>query len=79
MLIKLKAVLLIEIKAVLSVVKSNNPYPSDIFIEPTKEEWIKVQKIFKEAGLVQDKFFGSAGRSVWNNCIANVEKELEEY
>lgn len=51
-----------------------NPYPGDIFTEPTKKEWRQVQKLFKNAGLVQDKFFGAFGRKVWNNCLDKVKK-----
>ncbi len=59
-------------------VRRINPYPDDIFSEPTKEEYEVVQKIFKDAGLDQDKFFGAFGRRVWNNCLDKIEGIIKE-
>ena len=55
--------------------RKRNPYPEDIFIEPTKKEYQKMREAFEKAGLIPDKFFGSFGRLVWNNCLEDVEKE----
>ena len=63
---------------ILTKAKSKNPYPENIFIEPTKEEYEKLQKIIKDVGLVQDKFFGAYGRRVWNNCINIIEQLIQE-
>lgn len=63
---------------ILKEVRKRNPYPKDIFTEPTKEEYIKLQRSTEEAGLVQDKFFGWFGRGVWNNCIDEIKKVIEE-
>ena len=66
-----------DFQDLLKKVRNENPYPIDIFTEPTKEEWQKVQKIFKDAGLIQDKFFGAFGRMVWGHCLDEFESELE--
>ncbi len=63
---------------ILNKAKLKNPYPEDIFIEPSKEEYIIVQKIFKDVGLIQDEFFGAYGRKVWNNCINTIEQLVIE-
>lgn len=65
-------------KKILNDAKAKNPYPEDIFTKPAKEEYITVQKLFKDAGLVQDKFFGAFGRKVWNNCINTIEQLIKE-
>lgn len=44
-----------------------NPYPKDVFTEPTKEQWRKIQDLFEENNFVMDRYFGSFGRKVWNN------------
>lgn len=59
-------------------IEKNNPYPPDIFIEPTKEEYKEMQKAVEKAGLVPDKFFGSSGRKVWANCINKVKERIKE-
>jgi hypothetical protein len=59
---------------ILETVRAKNPYPEDVFTEPTKEEYIIVQKLFKNAGLSQDRFFGAYGRRVWENCICTFEQ-----
>jgi hypothetical protein len=58
--------------------RKRNPYPVDIFLEPTKEEYIEVQELFKREGIVQDKFFGAYGRKVWNNCIDKIDQLIKE-
>jgi len=54
-----------------------NPYPETVFTEPTKEEYDLMKKAFKEYGLIPDRFFGSWGRQVWNNCVDNLNDFLE--
>ncbi len=55
-----------------------NPYPRDIFTEPTKEDWVKLQKMFKDNGLKQDCFFADACRRTWNNCVEDIIKAVED-
>lgn len=59
-------------------IQNKNPYYSSVFTEPTNEEWLKVQSLFKSAGLVQDRYFGSQSRLVWNNCCAEVIKRIQD-
>jgi len=63
---------------ILNEAKARNPFPEDIFIAPTSDEYKLLKKAIEDAGLVQDKFFGSFGRRVWNNCIATIEQIIEE-
>lgn len=65
-------------KEVIDEVRAQNPYPEDIFTEPTKEEYAKVRELFKNAGLIQDRFFGAFGRKVWNHCLDKIEEEFVE-
>lgn len=58
--------------------KKLNPYPDTVFTEPTKEEYELMKKILIENGLTPDKFFGSFGRLVWNNCVNVLNEMLEE-
>ena len=62
---------------IIQEVRAKNPYPEDIFTEPTEAEYAKVKKLFKDAGLVQDKFFGSFGRKVWDNCVDAFKEETK--
>ena len=62
-----------DIKDMIETLKKENPYPESVFTESTKEEYELMQKVFKENGLIPDRFFGSWGRVVWNNCINRLE------
>lgn len=41
-----------------------NPYPSDIFIEPTKEQYNKINALVQQAGLSVAGYNGAWGRKV---------------
>lgn len=58
--------------------KIENPYPPDIFTEPTTKEWRKLHKLLEKNRLMSERFFGSWGRRVWDNCIYTVMKRLNE-
>lgn len=60
-----------------ATLRKTNPYPETVFTEPSKEEYDLMNKLFKENGLVPDRFFGSLGRRVWDNCT-NMLKEILE-
>ena len=66
-----------KIIALIEAIREDSPYPADIFIEPTKEEYKKMREALKSAGLTPDKFFGSHGRVVWNNCLDVVRLRLK--
>jgi len=59
-------------------VLAENPYPEDIFLPMTSEDWSRVTKLLQENGIVPDKVFGNWGRRVWNNCIDSILKEFQE-
>lgn len=58
--------------------KPKNPYPEDIFIEPTKRQYTLFHKIPRENGMTLDKFSGAFGRRVWDNCCNEWEELLKE-
>ena len=43
-----------------------NPYPEDIWIEPTKEQYNLFHQILQKQGLTLDKFTGALGRRIWD-------------
>ena len=55
-----------------------NPYPEDIFIEKTAEEWKAFHKALKNAGLKSDGFMGCYSRIVWNNAVSTHSEDLKE-
>ena len=68
----------IKIRAALDQAKADNPYPADVFIERTPDQWRKFHKALKKAGLKADGFIGSHSRAVWDHAIEAVEKAIEE-
>ena len=60
------------IKDILSDVEGRNPYPDDIFIEPTKEDWVWLNSICRT-----EPFLGSFGRLVWTNCIKEIQESID--
>ena len=61
---------------ILEEMKKNNPYPKDIFIEPTQDEWKQIRYMLKENGFSLDKVSGSIGRRVWNICCEDFKTKL---
>lgn len=56
----------------------DNPYPEDIFIEPTKEQYALLHKKLKEVGLTLDKFSGAIGRMVYKGLSADFQSNLSK-
>ena len=57
--------------------KFQNPYPENIFIEPTKEEFEKAHEVLKrEVGIPLDKLSGSMGRQVFKYLVRDFESFL---
>ena len=54
----------------------DNPYPTKIFTEPTKEQYALFHKILQEHGLTLDKFSGAFGRKVHENCLQEIKARL---
>lgn len=65
-------------KDILKRLRNANPYPDDVFIEPTKEQKKKVIKLFKDNNLSLDGYNGSWGRYVWNLCCDKLEEIFNE-
>ncbi len=77
---EIKGIATPSIQEVIETLRKSNPYPDDIFIEPTKEQYALFHKLLKEHGLTLDKFMGAEGRRVWNLCVdklGTILKELE--
>jgi len=55
-----------------------NPYPEDIFTEPTKKQYVLFHKILQENGLTLDKFSGALGRMIWKGFINQVQDLIKE-
>jgi len=66
------------IKDILSDVESRNPYPEDIFIEPSKEDWALLNSICRINGKMSESFMGSFGRLVWKNCIKEIQDSIDD-
>lgn len=49
-----------------------NPYPEDIFKEPSPEKYALINKKLEEAGITPDGYNGSNGRRVWKNLIEQI-------
>ncbi len=66
-------------KKVISDLRAANPYPVDVFTEPTNEEWRDVGKFLEENGRSSGRIFGKWGRMVWENCIATMEEYFDHH
>ena len=70
----LDALLKEEAEELIKHLKGMHPYPEDIFIPPTKEQFEQIHKVLKDAGLSSDAFAGHACRIGYNACIFNIEQ-----
>jgi len=67
-----------QVRKFVSEVRKKNPYPDDIFIEPSKKDWKEITSFLKSKGFSPDAIFGSWGRDVWNNCCDEMVRELQD-
>lgn len=67
-----------EFKELIEYLTKTHPYPADIFIEPTKEQWKEFHKILKDAGFESGGFIGHACRIGYDACLYQLEKIKEE-
>ncbi len=65
-------------ESVISQLKKNHPYPEDVFIPPTKEQWEKFDEILKHNGMSPDAFMGHACRIGYDACIYIIESNQED-
>ena len=54
-------------------VRENNPYPVDVFPEPSDEDWKGIGEFLLAHGKNPDRIFAKWGRQVWENCLLNLE------
>jgi len=55
-----------------------NPYPKNMFIEPTKKQWELFHKVLKLGGLTLDKFSGIIGRRLFDSIKDELKQKIEE-
>lgn len=51
-----------------------NPYPIDVFTEPTEEEWKGIGEFLTSHGKNPDRIFAKWGRMVWENCVSSMSE-----
>ena len=67
----------LKIQKIIDEMRDNNPYPKDVFREPTREQLAKLNVELSKMGLTIDGFGAYIGRRVWNNCLNKIEEELQ--
>ena len=65
-----------ELKQIIKNIKEMNPYPSDVFLEPSDEDWKNIGKFLAKHGKNPDRIFAKWGRMVWENCVNCMEDYL---
>ena len=68
----------LTLQQIIEGIKAINPYPLDIFPEPSDEDWKDVGKFLQEHGRNPNLIFAKWGRMVWNNCINCMEDYIED-
>ncbi len=66
-----------DLKNLINHVKDANPYPTDIFPEPSDTDWKGLGEFLLSHGRNPDRIFAKWGRMVWNNCIDCIESYIE--
>ena len=68
----------VRILEIIKTIKEMNPYPSDIFLEPSEEDWSGVGQFLLDHGKNADRIFAKWGRMVWENCVKCMEDTIDE-
>ena len=66
-----------KVKQVINQLRKENPYPTSVFIEPSKEDWKLLNSICRINGKSSEAFMGSFGRIVWKNCLDTLEENFK--
>ena len=67
-----------EIKdEIIDYLEKIHPYPDDVFIEPTKEQWETFHRILAENGMSSGGFIGHACRIGYDACLYQLKKQNE--
>jgi hypothetical protein len=69
----------VQLRKLVEHVAERNPYPPDIFIEPTKEQFTAFNAHLKEFGLDPSAYNGSMGRRTWRVCCEDILRAFDEY
>lgn len=62
----------------LKELKEKNPYPEDIYLERTDEEWEQFHNVLGMEGLSGDGYMGCCSRRVWNTALDKAIELIEE-
>jgi len=68
----------VEYKELIDYLIKTHPYPEDVFIPPTKEQWEQFHKVLKDAGMGSDGFVGHCCRIGYDACLYQLKKIEEE-
>jgi len=68
----------VEIKKIIETLKKLNPYPVDVFPEPSDDDWRGIGNFLEQHGKNPDRIFGKFGRMVWESCINLLEELTQE-
>jgi len=60
-------------KELVKLLKHNHPYPEDIFLPRSKEDWQKFHRVLKDAGIESGGFVGHCCRVGYEACINHIE------
>jgi hypothetical protein len=65
-----------RIKETIDEMIANNPWPSGTSTEPTKEEWVELDKACESYGLIREKFIRALSRLVYDTCLSDLKARL---
>ena len=67
-----------DLRELISYLIKTHPYPEDVFIPPTEEQWRKFHKVLKDAGMSSGGFVGQCCRIGYDACLNQVEKTKDD-
>ena len=63
---------------VVEEIRAATPYPADIFIEPTHEQFERFNRWLKDMNIAPDGYAGSVARRAWDACCRKMLERLQE-
>ncbi len=67
-----------DVERLVKELRELNPYPADVFLEKTSDDWEELHLALEKEGLKADGYFGSEGRRVWNICVDKLEEIIAD-
>jgi hypothetical protein len=61
-------------KEIIKEVEKRNPYPVDVFTEPSDKEWGGVGELLTKNKISPERVFGRWGRQVWEHCVSLMDE-----